>query len=1157
MKMRFDRTIKQILVAASLLSCGVLPAQEAGVPEGKARIIVSVDSLPEGNLGVHMLLDSEAASFGQDYSQYSLPSSITSRANWRGREQFYDTNFDYRIPQDASAADSLPSGLLNGRTDTLDILAGVYDYIVVYFYSGGYMSYVSGDTEKNADDAVFEAGYTYKYHVKSSVMLSYMPPFEIELAGVELPSWGHGLGTGDTVSIRVVNGGTERISRFKAGYQVNEADSVWEWVDCDLGPGDTLAYTFKQNPDFSEEGWMETRFFVWMEKDGDASNNSVLEELYHPLVRSMPFHDDFESADSLKHWQTVDFGGGYAGSWSVRKISSSLAALQTSACLQGSSSSNPAALYLVSDPFRVEAGIQHASFYYTGGSLAYPETIELRYGFSSDVAGMKVAGKVSSIQTPVTSGPPQLHNYYWEQAVFNIDFEQDSVYYFAIGIVSEAPDNRSHTVYVDEFGLDTGRYDMIPDIELISLILPPSTCTMAEDSIGLVIRNAGKAPMAGYSIAYRVNDAQWVEIPFSDSLQAGSLKTLYLPEKIDFSAVGAYALTVAGSCSGQDIFGNDTLEALLHHYDPVTAFPYTSDFSDTAGPARTEWHADTASKWTFDENGFWKASANAGKVHSRCMDLEPGVYRIALRCKAGYDDGYVTSYGSFSAGLMSLDGQETRELIRKEDLYTEGGLVSFDTCFRIEAGGTYTLYVDAGRSANFALVSCSVEEAFYNDLRLERFASSTLSAVMPESQINGETHVFSASFRNRGFNPPANPRIGLSAGGSENRFFEASDSIPFELSGAEAGTVYEIRACVVSDSTDEYPEDNTLSIRVEASDSVMAKEKAVIGKVIQDYMPSTPAGNIFQLVAPDTLTSITFAMNGSQDRDTMAFILCRVSASQTVEDTVCRQLFAAPSKAGFHTVAVGPAGMEPGWYFAALVSPKINPGYWADSTPEGIFYTQDYAGHLTGKQDGYMVLRLNLGPEKPLYPPVDLAVYAISGPQDSSLMASDEEITAQVVNYGNVAVEDAIVRWKIDGQEWVDTADLAAATAIPLKREADFSEVGRHEVRVEICYPNDPDSTNNALTVYFVCVDDASNLLDDEAAGLRVWPNPASSVVKVSSREPISELRLFDNRGECHLQRQGEFEFVEIGVAGLPAGVYFLQVKTARSVSVKKIVVHD
>lgn len=1145
-----------LLAASSLWAWGAY-AQEP-VPEGMARIIVEVDTMPSSTLGVHMLLDSKAESFGGAYSEYSLPSDVTSSSNWRGREAFYDTNFDCRIPAEASVSDSIPTGLLNGQADTLDIPAGTYDYILVYFWSGSYMGYVNGDSERAADDAVFEAGHSYKFHINASSMLTYWPPYGISVTEAVLPEWGHDLGKDDEVAVKVVNMGLETIHSFEAGYSVNGADTVFEKVECDLPSGDTMVYVFTQNPDFSDFGLLDIEFLVRMEGDDDASDNALSATLYHPAVRSIPFHDDFESADSLNHWQTEDLSGNdHSGDWR-QSMNTGKGALETNGFLNSTCYSTPAALYLISDPFRIEAGIQHASFYYTGGSVSSPEQIELFYGYSSDISTMTRAGGVSSIFTPVMYGPPQLQSFGWEMAVFNIDFKQDSVYYFAIGLTTEG--SGSHSVYIDEFGIDTGRYNILPDFELVSLVLPPSACGMGVDSVGAVVRNAGRAPMAGFSMECQVKGLDTIYFETQDSVQVGEMRTFWFDEKVDFSEERAYELLVTGTCPKQDIYDNDTLETIVYHYAPVAEFPYLADFTDSEGDARNEWYADTADKWSYDSENRWTASLNAGMIHSRCMELQEGVYRIALRYKAGYGESYYQMYDNFRVGIQAVGDTAKICVLDRKQQNTNTETISFDTVFEVTQAGTYTFYVDPYDAPYLALAGFGVEEAFYNDIRLEEFASATLLPVMPVSQIH-TTHVFSASIRNRGWNVPQNPRLVLSAGDAEGMETAISDSIPFALPMAEVGAVLEVKAEALSDSVDEYPDDNSLSIRVSVSDSVMATDQAVIGHPVEGYFVSAPVGNLYTIMVPDTLTSITFSFAGTDAADSMSFCLYAVHIDSNKQmilgDTLYEHRFRMPKDAGLTTLALPSLPLMPGTYFAALVNARANSGYMTDSAEDGFFYSAAYTGVLDKEEGrGNMILRLNFGPERSPYALADLAVYQISGPEDSTRMSATEEITAQVVNYSDAAVSDVDVIWNVDGEERMETVDIAGATAVTLVQTVDFSALGSHSVTVEVIWPNDPDTTNNVMRKDFMCMERSGNE-EMETPEVKVYPNPASSEVHVHSTLALTRIELLDAKGWIRCMWNGASCRVKMEVDGLPAGMYLMRMETEKGVVIKKIVVND
>ena len=1153
--------LKRSLCVLPLFLGGMVYAQESEpIPDGMARIIVESESMPS-YLGVQMLLDSKAESCGEAYQTYSLPSNITNPRNWRNRELFYDTNFDYRIPSDASVVDSIPTGVVNGSSCTLDIPAGTYDYILVYFNPMGYMYLVSG-AGNVGDDVSFEEGRAYKYSLNATANLTYWPPFSLSLLKeAVLPQWGYDLGNKDTVAIKVVNTGMESLTSFKAGYSINGTDSVVEEVQCDLASGDTLVYTFKQNPDFSKAtGYLEIEFFVQLDADTRTNDNTFTAELYRPAVRSIPFRETFEHSDSLKHWLVEDLGAGSAGNARVQTSSRNEGALESGGFVSVNSYSNPSAFYLVSDPFRIEKGFQHISFYYSGGSVANPEQIDLLYGTTSEIAAMRKAGGVSSIVGPIRGMPWEPTNYGWQQAVVNIDFEKDSVYYFALGITTQT--GSTHQVYIDEFAIDTGRYDLIPDLELLSLVLPNSSCEMGLDSIGVVVRNAGGVAMPGFEMAYSVNGGQWKGFSTSDTVPVGEMRTYYFDSLVDFGPEGVYEVVVGGSCQGQDIFGNDTLRATLYHYEPVGEFPYLADFTNPEGDARKEWYADSAAKWSFNEDGSWAAVRDAGMIHSRCMDLQPGVYRINLRYQAGsYDpsSGYRV-YEDFRVGFRLLGEAERSTLMDLANQMTSNNLVDFDTVFEVTEAGTYAFWIDPYDANNFALASFGLEEAYYNDIRLESFVSSTLASVMPADHINA-THVFAASTKNRGFNEAKNPKIELYVDKDERTKMGISDSMAFALPSVQAGSLLEVHGMAVMDSVDDYPEDNLKTISVKVSDSVMATETALIGKAITGNYARVPMGNIYTLMKPDTLTSFTYSFlgMGKSATDSLTFRIYktgRQAGNYMPVDTVLDFRFRMPDDTAMFVQEIPSLALEAGAYFASLVTSSGGlTGFMADSATDGWFYT--FAGDRLSivRDQGNMILRLNFGPERSPYAVADLSVQRLSGPEDSTLMSNAEGLSVMVVNGTAVALEEVPVLWTIDGEERPDTVDIEPLTAVSLTQTADFSALGVHHVQVEVLWPNDPEESNNKLSQEFYCMDKTATASLPEDA-VRIYPNPVSSVLNVEASQVMERVALFDLQGRCCFVREGEFNTMQIDVTDLPEGAYFLQVSNHQGSLVKKIVVH-
>lgn len=103
----------------------------------------------------------------------------------------------------------------------------------------------------------------------------------------------------------------------------------------------------------------------------------------------------------------------------------------------------------------------------------------------------------------------------------------------------------------------------------------------------------------------------------------------------------------------------------------------------------------------------------------------------------------------------------------------------------------------------------------------------------------------------------------------------------------------------------------------------------------------------------------------------------------------------------------------------------------------------------------------------------------------------------------------------------------------------------------------DPGFTESAMIVDYVKVYQqvvlgASNTFDLDAS-LKLYPNPVTDKIHISSKMPISGLALYDVYGKLILTRENNTKSID--VSRLNSGVYFLEVSSSTQKAVKKVMV--
>ena len=123
--------------------------------------------------------------------------------------------------------------------------------------------------------------------------------------------------------------------------------------------------------------------------------------------------------------------------------------------------------------------------------------------------------------------------------------------------------------------------------------------------------------------------------------------------------------------------------------------------------------------------------------------------------------------------------------------------------------------------------------------------------------------------------------------------------------------------------------------------------------------------------------------------------------------------------------------------------------------------------------------------------------------------------------------------------------DSAYETSYPFPIPGD----GSHRFYVTAVYDGGESQPSNIVEVLI------TGIISHNGNSIRIYPNPATEVITVSSNQDIQFVRIFNSTGKQVLDREPDSEQVQLHVASLDAGVYLLQVGTKSRVSTKKIII--
>ena len=121
------------------------------------------------------------------------------------------------------------------------------------------------------------------------------------------------------------------------------------------------------------------------------------------------------------------------------------------------------------------------------------------------------------------------------------------------------------------------------------------------------------------------------------------------------------------------------------------------------------------------------------------------------------------------------------------------------------------------------------------------------------------------------------------------------------------------------------------------------------------------------------------------------------------------------------------------------------------------------------------------------------------------------------------------------------------------EREINMSDSGYNDVTVHLAFVN---NTNRGFKLYLddirVEVEDPANIQELKQANFNLYPNPAESMVTLTSNEVIESVKIVDSAGKTVYD--SDYDFSSIDVSNLENGLYFLQIKTKESFGTKRFI---
>jgi hypothetical protein len=741
-------------------------------------------------------------------------------------------------------------------------------------------------------------------------------------------------------------------------YQINGGSVVTEPYNTPVEAGGEYEYTFDAKADLSAGGVYTVKAWLTHDDDMDPRNNSLTATTKKIVPLDLPYLTDFDTSNDLLYWTFTDQSGSTSYYYDLNNVDADGGA----GCLQLLRSYEESAghAFLVSDPLIFTDTENNVRFQF----MPFGEfTLRIHCGTTPNPDEMTQVAEY-----------PDLNGYLWEFRAVNFTVDEPGIYYIAFEYYAAAgvdPDPNDSgeegeipgggSVAIDNIIIDSGVFTGIPDLEVVKMLSPASACDMTEESeISVKVKNIGTELISNITLSYQINEGTPVEEAVYFETEYGQAYQLGINEeaivkfaaKADFSATGEYAVQFVGTAEDDKNDENDTFETVIVHYEPVTEFPFVSDFMSPDD--RKEWTSTEVDGWlpNPDLGCLWPETTGIPLL-SRCMTLAPGKYRFDYGYSAGWefmgylfpDDFYVTY------GKAGEDPSTWTPVKSYSDMATSGAVIDDDIILNIGEAGEYVVAVVSTVLGDLAIWHTSISEVKTHDVQLAKIQSSVnFPRIIPKEQVAGD-RTLAVVVANRGE---------VAETGSIEAFIEGTsvgsttfssvapnqkDTIPLTVSLPElpAGVLNLSVAASINGVEDAVPGDNIFELAKVISDSTFAHDNfnAAGGNFLFGFGTNgSRVGLVYELFAQDTLTSITLGFCTQASNPNFGLAVYPVTDNFTVGDDFFS--VSQPAIAGTSSVyAVPETVLQPGKYFFEIRDFSRNTFYIiSDMDPDGHFYAR-------------------------------------------------------------------------------------------------------------------------------------------------------------------------------------------------------------------------
>lgn len=571
---------------------------------------------------------------------------------------------------------------------------------------------------------IYNDGAGWNWYVALDNVEIYVP-LTNDAAAIEGITAAPGCGLGsETVSLIVINNGSEPITSIEAGFEIN-AQSEVETFTVNIAPGETDTLDFGVAADLSVEGIYNFTGWTVLTGDEDALNDTVAFSTENiPVFSALPYNEGFESGNG--GWVS----SGNTNSWELGAPSNTL--------ISGASSG-------------VNAWVTNLDGNYLNDELSFVQSPCFNFSSLTDDPVFRFAHIFDTenccdegyVEISLDGGTTWTRlgvageGINWYDDATNNEWDGTgttsggTAWRTAEHLLDNAAGESSVKIRIifssdgsvqnEGFGFDDIAIFEQPAINasVTEILSPVSGCGLGTELVTIIVENSGDDFLVDFNVEYDAGTGVISQL-ITDTLFAGNTDTITFLASADLSVLGTYDFAAWTAVVGDGDLGNDTLFSTISNVPVITGLPYTEDFESGNGGWIT---GGISSSWELGEpQAEFIDTANSG-VNAWVTNLT-GQYPVS-------ELSYIES-PCFDFSSLSIDPIfEFAQIFNTEDCCDEG-YVDIST----DAGATWTRLGVAGEGTNW------YNDAFNNEWDGEsgdstdwRIASHLLDSAAGESSV--------------------------------------------------------------------------------------------------------------------------------------------------------------------------------------------------------------------------------------------------------------------------------------------------------------------------------------------------------------------------------------------------------------------------------------